>query len=145
MSSFEVKIIEPWNEISYEEALAKQNQLNSAGGVGWILFCCPPTITLGTQGHFSDVLMPMDELKRLGVKLLPVSRGGQVTYHGPGQIIAFPYGRLSDHVGDPRGVKKFICRLEANLKSWLQSKFQELRPDLADTHVDGSENTAWLS
>jgi lipoyl(octanoyl) transferase len=99
-----------------------QRQLTAEGRVGWLLFSCPPTITLGKRGHFSDVLMPIDELRRRGVRLAPVDRGGQVTYHGPGQILGFPLGTIEDHVGDPRGVRRFVCDLTRRLEAFVEEQ-----------------------
>lgn len=101
--------------LSYERALERQREYTRAGRAGWFFFTSEPTITLGRRGHFSDVLMPMAELRRLGVRLLPVDRGGLVTFHGPGQILGFPTGTLEQHTGDSRGVRVFLDRLQRNL------------------------------
>ena len=136
-ANFEVITLKPWDGVPYEEALRVQAEYCAAGRMGWLLFCCPPTITLGKRGHFIDVLMPMDELKRLGVRLLPVDRGGQVTFHGPGQIIGFPFGTLEGHTGDSRGVRKFVSMLKARLELFIAGELKhagsgERKVDLSD-------------
>ena len=50
----------------------------------------PHVYTIGRRGNRSDVLTPPDELERLGVPVYEVDRGGEVTYHGPGQLVGYP-------------------------------------------------------
>jgi lipoyl(octanoyl) transferase len=114
--------LEPWNQVSYNDALRRQAELSRLGEWGWILFCCPPTITSGRRARASDVLVSKEKAKELGIELLEVDRGGQVTYHGPGQIIGFPFGTLQRHIGDPRGVKEFVAQLQGRLRSFVEEE-----------------------
>jgi len=50
----------------------------------------PPTITLGRSTHVGNLLRPREELAGLGIEVCESDRGGDVTYHGPGQLIAYP-------------------------------------------------------
>ena len=50
----------------------------------------PHVYTIGRRGSCSDVLASPDELERLGVPVHEVDRGGEVTYHGPGQLVGYP-------------------------------------------------------
>ena len=104
----EILKLDPWGGIDYEEALKRQLELARAGRSGWLLFCCPPTITLGRRADAADVLASHAALASRGIRVLEVDRGGEVTYHGPGQIIGFPFGHLEEHVGDARGVRAFV-------------------------------------
>ncbi|MBP1694496.1 MAG: lipoate-protein ligase [Chloroflexi bacterium] len=56
----------------------------------------PATFTIGRSGSHANLLASPDELTRRGIELLEVSRGGDITYHGPGQIIASPLFYLGD-------------------------------------------------
>ena len=65
-----------------------------------------PVFTLGQAGKPEHVLMPGD------IPVLKVDRGGQVTYHGPGQIVAYP---LLDLKRLKVGVRDYVCRIEQAL------------------------------
>ena len=62
-----------------------------------------PVFTLGQAGKPEHVLMPGD------IPVIKVDRGGQVTYHGPGQIVAYP---LLDLKRLKIGVRDYVCRIE---------------------------------
>ena len=53
-------------------------------------------LTLGRGADEAHVLATPDELEALGIEVLRVERGGEVTYHGPGQLVAYPILRLAD-------------------------------------------------
>jgi lipoate-protein ligase B len=50
----------------------------------------PPTITIGRRGDQTEVVAPRKVLEARGITVTETDRGGQVTYHGPGQIVAYP-------------------------------------------------------
>ncbi len=52
--------------------------------------------TIGRTGSRSNILASADELQRLGIEVLEVNRGGDITYHGPGQLIVSPLLYLGD-------------------------------------------------
>ncbi|ADN01433.1 lipoyl(octanoyl) transferase LipB [Spirochaeta thermophila] len=68
-----------------------------------------PVITMGTRETSHEILLPPEELASRGVAVLQVERGGEVTYHGPGQLVAYPILSLRHH---PRSVKKLVHHLE---------------------------------
>ena len=65
-----------------------------------------PVFTLGQAGKPEHVLVPGD------IPVLHVDRGGQVTYHGPGQIVAYP---LFDLKRMKVGVREYVCRIEQSM------------------------------
>lgn len=55
-----------------------------------------PVITLGRSGSGQDLLLPLAELKKRGVEVFEVERGGAATYHGPGQLVLYPILNLRE-------------------------------------------------
>ena len=55
-----------------------------------ILLEHPHVYTIGRRGSEADILASRDELERLGAEVHHIDRGGQATYHGPGQLVAYP-------------------------------------------------------
>jgi lipoyl(octanoyl) transferase len=93
--------------VSYAEALAIQQQVIAARkqnlvGDTLLLLEHPPVLTLGRNAHSSNVLVSDDLLAQRGVELHEINRGGDVTYHGPGQLIGYP---IVDLRGDLPGKK----------------------------------------
>ena len=81
--------------IDYNEALRLQEELvelRRAGGVGNVLLLLehPPVLTLGRHANRANVLASDELLASRGVTLHQISRGGDVTYHGPGQLVGYP-------------------------------------------------------
>lgn len=103
--------------LPYAEALELQRGLVAARSTGeaadtLLLLEHPPTITLGAHADPAHVLLTPDELARRGVALVQSDRGGDVTYHAPGQIVGYPILKLSQHGADlgryMRGVERVI-------------------------------------
>jgi lipoyl(octanoyl) transferase len=69
----------------------------------------PPVITLGRNAREGDVLAAGGRLAALGVSLETTNRGGQVTYHGPGQLVGYP---VIDLTPDRRDVARYLRDLE---------------------------------
>ena len=106
--------VEWLGRIDYSDAWARQHALVAARAAGdlpdtLLLLEHPPVLTLGRQADPSHVRASQGELAALGVELIRVERGGEVTYHGPGQLVAYPIIRLAD-----RGIllRPFVRSLE---------------------------------
>lgn len=69
----------------------------------------PPVITLGRGGDRANLLASDDRLKSEGVRFFETTRGGDITYHGPGQLVGYPIIHLGE---GKRDVRKYVTRLE---------------------------------
>jgi lipoyl(octanoyl) transferase len=86
--------------VAYREAWDLQKRLAAAradGEVGdrLLLLEHPAVLTLGKHADEAHVLASPEELARRGIEVVRVERGGEVTYHGPGQLVAYPIIALS--------------------------------------------------
>jgi lipoyl(octanoyl) transferase len=87
--------------VGYREAWARQHELVAARAAGdvpdtLLLLEHPPVLTLGRHASPDHVRAPASLLAARGIELIRVERGGEVTYHGPGQLVAYPIVRLAD-------------------------------------------------
>lgn len=103
--------------IGYRDAWDLQKRLAAARaadriGDQLLLLEHPAVLTLGRAADESHVLAPAGLLAARGIEVLRVERGGEVTYHGPGQLVAYPIVRLAD-----RGIllRPFVRALEGAL------------------------------
>jgi lipoyl(octanoyl) transferase len=101
------------DQVPYREAWALQQQLVADRQQGTIpdtvvLLEHPPVYTLGRRASASNVLLSSDALAAAGIDVVAVDRGGDVTYHGPGQLVVYPVVRLAGQ----RHVVDFVRALE---------------------------------
>lgn len=83
----------------YREVWQLQRRLHEAVREGrepdtWIVVEHAPVVTLGRQAKAENVLLSKEELAARGVDFVEIERGGDVTYHGPGQLVVYPIRRL---------------------------------------------------
>jgi lipoate-protein ligase B len=69
-----------------------------------------PVITMGKSGYDGNVLFPVELLKEKGIEYYQIERGGDVTYHGPGQLVGYPIFNVRDGLA---GIKPFINGIES--------------------------------
>ena len=93
-----------------------------AGGPERIFLCeHPPVITYGRRpGVDKNLLASQDQLKQAGVEIVQSDRGGDITFHGPGQLVVYPIIRLADH---GLSVSGYVHLLEKIIIATLE-KFQ---------------------
>jgi lipoyl(octanoyl) transferase len=95
-------IVTDLGTMPYREAWARQEQVHAAVADGaeeqLLLVEHPPVVTLGRRaGVERNLLATPEALAAAGVELVQSDRGGDVTFHGPGQVVAYPIVRLNDH------------------------------------------------
>ena len=83
----------------YREVWDLQHRLHAAVRDGrepdtWIVVEHTPVITMGRQAKRENVLLSEERLAERGVDLVAIERGGDVTYHGPGQLVVYPIRKL---------------------------------------------------
>jgi len=105
--------------IAYAECWELQERVAAQVGLGeapetLLLLEHPHTYTCGRKGGRDHILIGDDELRREGITVLDVNRGGDVTYHGPGQLVAYAiinlhnYGEQIDYPGYVRTLERVL-------------------------------------
>ena len=132
--------------VPYAEALALQSDLVGRRRAGDIpdqllLLQHPHVITLGTASSRAHIVADQSRLQELGIDLVDVGRGGDVTYHGPGQLVGYP---ILDLKPDRKDVHRYLRDLESVLVHTLgEMGIQgEPVPDLTGVWVDGRKIAA---
>jgi lipoyl(octanoyl) transferase len=77
---------------------------------GYLLFCeHPPVFTIGKSGSMENLLINEQMLAQRGIEFYSINRGGDITFHGPGQIVGYP---ILDLEQLKLGIKSYISKLE---------------------------------
>jgi len=98
----------------YKDALAIQQKLQKTrvdSKVGDVLLLLEhnSVITLGRRGEYSNIIRPKSELEKEGVDIYETVRGGDVTYHGPGQLVGYP---IIDLIKRKLNIKEFVFKIQ---------------------------------
>lgn len=112
-------------KVEYQEALLLQQRLHSLRVEDKIddtllLLEHPPVITMGRRGTWNNILISQQMLKNMGVEVFEITRGGDVTYHGPGQIVGYIIMNLSFFEKD---IKRFIWQIEEVFIKLLKDQY----------------------
>lgn len=125
----------PLGQLGYVEALELQRSLardRISGAIPQDLLLLvehPPVVTLGRSSKQKHLVASPEFLQNKGVELFEVERGGDVTFHGPGQLVGYPIIDLKRHRQDLH---------------WYLRKIEEaLINSLADYGIPGERNTAY--
>lgn len=118
-------------KVSYTKALRIQEYLQEKlisediQNEGFLLFLYhDPVITTGKYGDDSNLLLNAGELEKAGIEYVRTSRGGDATYHGPGQLVCYPILNLKKI---NMGVRNYITSLERVIMSYLSDQGLESR------------------
>jgi len=100
-TSPQVLEIQDWGHVEYREALRRQRAMAEeriADRVPdrLILVEHPPVVTIGRSGSEADLLLSEESLREKGIAVSHVERGGMATFHGPGQLVAYPIVKLRE-------------------------------------------------
>lgn len=111
-----ISLIRP-GRVEYTRAWAWMRQLAAERSVGRADDCLlilehPPTITLGNKARLTNILASAEDLAAREVAVVQSDRGGDVTYHAPGQIVGYPILKLSQHGGD---IGRYVRNLEETI------------------------------
>ncbi len=111
--------IEYWGIVPYAEAWERQEKLfnelieakkNGLPYVNRLIFVQHPHVyTLGKSGKATNMLLSEKQLEKIGAQLFHIDRGGDITYHGPEQLVCYPIINLEDY---QLGLKSYIHMLE---------------------------------
>ena len=136
--------------VRYADALALQERLLEArvrGEIGdrLLLLEHEPVVTLGRGSTGENLLVPREGLERLGVDLHETGRGGDVTFHGPGQLVAYPIFDLKPDRCDVRRYVRDLARVMVDLagRHGVAASFLEGDPKLVGVWVDAASPGAW--
>jgi len=94
-----------------------------------------PVLTIGISGKASNIIAPKDILEKAGIKVYETTRGGDVTYHGPGQIVGYP---VIDLKNIQKGVKDFIILLQEVFIRLLKDEY-----NIAAEREEGKYTGVW--
>ncbi|HEY6959907.1 MAG TPA: lipoyl(octanoyl) transferase LipB [Candidatus Limnocylindria bacterium] len=92
-----------------QEAVA--TRVRSGDDASLLLLEHDPVYTIGRRGTVDHLLVDLAELRRLGASVYKVDRGGDITYHGPGQLVGYPIVRL----GEGPDLVRYVRALEAGI------------------------------
>ncbi len=111
--------------IEYQKALDIQLDLlqkrqNNEIGDTLLLVEHPPVITMGKRAKYSDILISEESLKSSAVKIYEIGRGGETTYHGPGQIVGYTIIDLKNH---NKHIRNFVRNIEEVFIRLLEKEY----------------------
>ena len=120
--------------VGYQEGLGLQAEIGAlvaAGRLSKVLLLLehPAVLTLGRNGNRANVLASDDLLAARRIALHAINRGGDVTYHGPGQLVGYPILKLSED--------------ERDLHGYLRNLEEALIGVCADVGLEGRRNPGW--
>lgn len=133
-----------WGLIEYNEAWVKQEELfndtiqrklQNLSTENYLIFCEHPHVyTLGKSGDEHNMLLNYIQLQAKDATFVKTNRGGDITYHGPGQIVGYP---IIDLANFDLGLKQYIYNLEESIINTLDTY------NIVSQRLDGATGV-WL-
>ena len=120
--------------LSIQESLLEKRQNNTIENT-LLLVEHFPVLTIGISGKASNIIASKDFLAKEGIKVYETTRGGDVTYHGPGQIVGYP---VIDLKNIQKGVKDFIILLQEVFIRLLKNEY-----DIEAEREEGKYTGVW--
>lgn len=99
--------------------LVKARKENKIGNVLLVLEH-PPVLTKGTRTDAANIYYSEEQLKEKGISVFEVNRGGDVTYHGPGQVVGYPIVDLHEY---GKGIRNFIDTMQESIIDFLECNY----------------------
>lgn len=96
----------------------------------------PPVLTLGVRGKEENILVSKEFLQSKGIDVVRLNRGGDVTYHGPGQIVGYPIFHLKNY---NRDVRKFVWTIKEIFIKMLREVY-----NIESYGMDGEHTGVWI-
>ncbi len=93
--------------LAFQEAVRARRQVDELPDV-LLLLEHPPVYTRGRRSQDADLSFAPEWYAEQGIDVVPVDRGGQLTYHGPGQLVGYPIMRISDVVDYLRTMEQAV-------------------------------------
>lgn len=98
-----------FQEILNIKSANRKDEANSQPTPNYFLFVEHPHVyTLGKSGHMENLLLSEEQLKAKGATFYKINRGGDITYHGPGQIVGYPIFDLENFFTDIHKYLRFL-------------------------------------
>lgn len=98
-----------FQEILNIKSANRKDEANSQPTPNYFLFVEHPHVyTLGKSGHMENLLLSEEQLKAKGATFYKINRGGDITYHGPGQIVGYPIFDLDNFFTDIHKYLRFL-------------------------------------
>ena len=122
-----------WGTVAYPEAWARQlalvdERLNGAAPDRLVFAEHPPVVTYGRSAAGRDLPVPEEKLREQGIAVVRTDRGGLATYHGPGQMVAYPVLEIRgrDIIGHVRRLLETVA--DVLLEVGLQPELRQRTP-----------------
>ncbi|MCK5129590.1 MAG: lipoyl(octanoyl) transferase LipB, partial [Clostridiales bacterium] len=97
----------------------------------------PAVLTMGKRGNEDNVLVSQEMLKNENIETVWINRGGDVTYHGPGQLVGYPIMSL---VENKIGIKVFVDNIQETIIQYLRNEF-----DINAIKKSGVHTGVWVN